>query len=115
MKAAIEYLGKINAGKKIAVLGDMLELGEFSKMLHEKVGEEVAKNSIEVLITVGELSKNIASKAQEKGLNKENIFVCGENSEAVKIINDIAKQGDAILLKASNGLNFQEIFNEICK
>ena len=115
MKAAIEYLGKINAGKKIAVLGDMLELGEFSKMLHEKVGEEVAKNNIDVLITVGELSKNIASKAQEKGLNKENIFVCGENSEAVKIINDIAKQGDAILLKASNGLNFQEIFNEICK
>ena len=115
MKAAIEYLGKINAGKKIAVLGDMLELGEFSKMLHEKVGEEVAKNNIDVLITVGELSKNIASKAQEKGVNKENIFVCGENSEAVKIINDIAKQGDAILLKASNGLNFQEIFNEICK
>ena len=115
MKAAIEYLGKINAGKKIAVLGDMLELGEFSKMLHEKVGEEVAKNSIDVLITVGELSKNIASKAQEKGINKENIFVCEENSEAVKIINDIAKQGDAILLKASNGLNFQEIFNEIYK
>lgn len=115
MKAAIEYLGKINAGKKIAVLGDMLELGEFSKMLHEKVGEEVAKNNIDVLITVGELSKNIASKAQEKGVNKENIFVCGENSEAVKIINDIAKQGDAILLKASNGLNFQEIFNEIYK
>lgn len=115
MKAAIEYLGKINAGKKIAVLGDMLELGEFSKMLHEKVGEEVAKNSIDVLITVGELSKNIASKAQEKGINKENIFVCEENLEAVKIINDIAKQGDAILLKASNGLNFQEIFNEICK
>ena len=115
MKAAIEYLGKINAGKKIAVLGDMLELGEFSKMLHEKVGEEVAKNNIDVLITVGELSKNIASKAEVKGLNKENVFVCGENSEAVKIINDIAKQGDAILLKASNGLNFQEIFNEICK
>lgn len=115
MKAAIEYLGKISANKKIAVLGDMLELGEFSKMLHEKVGEEVAKNKIDVLITVGELSKNIASKAQEKGLNKENIFVCEENSEAVKIINKIAKPGDAILLKASNGLNFQEIFNEICK
>ena len=115
MKAAIEYLGKINAGKKIAVLGDMLELGEFSKMLHEKVGEEVAKNNIDVLITVGELSKNIASKAQEKGLNKENIFVCEENPEAVKLINEIAEQGDAILLKASNGLNFQEIFNEIYK
>ena len=115
MKAAIEYLGKINAGKKIAVLGDMLELGEFSKMLHEKVGEEVAKNNIDVLITVEELSKNIASKAQEKGVNKENIFVCGENSEAVKIINDIAKQGDAILLKASNGKKKKKIFNEICK
>ena len=56
MKAAIDYLGKINAKNKIAVLGDMLELGEFSKELHERVGEEVQKNKIDILITVGDLS-----------------------------------------------------------
>ena len=113
MKAAIEYLGKISANNKIAVLGDMLELGEFSKVLHEKVGEEVAKNNVDVLITVGEDSKNIAKKAIENNFNKEKIYICSKNSEAIELINKIAKKGDAILLKASNGLNFQEIFNEI--
>lgn len=115
MKAAIEYLGKINANSKIAVLGDMLELGEFSKILHEKVGEEVARNNIDILITVGEESKKIAYKANEGGLQREKIHVCADNNEAIKIIKKIAKKGDAILLKASNGLNFQEIFNEICE
>lgn len=51
MKAALEFLGKTNSSKKIAILGDMLELGEFSKELHEKVGEEVIKNNIDILIT----------------------------------------------------------------
>ena len=114
MKAAIEYLGKINAGKKIAVLGDMLELGEFSDELHEKVGEEIARNKINVLITVGDLAKNIAKKAKEQGLDSENIFECEKNSEAVEMIKQIAKKGDAVLLKASNGMNFQEIFDAIC-
>ena len=115
MKAAIDYLGKINANKKIAVLGDMLELGEFSKTLHEKVGEEVAKNNIDVLITVGELARDIAKKAEENGLEKDKIFICDNNGEAIELIIKMAEKGDAVLLKASNGLNFQEIFNAICK
>lgn len=50
MKAGLEILSKTEAVKKIAVLGDMLELGEFSMELHEKVGAEVVKNSIDFLI-----------------------------------------------------------------
>ena len=113
MKAAIEYLGKINVGKKIAVLGDMLELGEFSNELHEKVGEEVAKNKINVLITVGDLAKRIAVKAKTQGMDSKNILTCEKNSDAIEIIKNIAKKGDAVLLKASNAMNFQEIFDAI--
>lgn len=51
MKAALEFLGKTNSNRKIAILGDMLELGDFSRALHENVGEEVIKNDIDVLIT----------------------------------------------------------------
>lgn len=51
MRSALEFLGKTNSNKKIAILGDMLELGEFSKELHEKVGEEVVKSHIDILIT----------------------------------------------------------------
>ena len=113
MKAAIEYLGKINANKKIAVLGDMLELGEFSKELHKKVGEEVVKNKIDILITVGNLAKEIAKEAIERGMKEKDIFICNNNDEAASLIKQQASKGDAILLKASNGLNFQEIFNKI--
>ena len=60
MKAAIEYLATLR-NRKITILGDMLELGEFSKELHEKVGKEVAKNKIDILITIGLESENIAS------------------------------------------------------
>ena len=114
MKAALEYLGKINANKKIAVLGDMLELGEFSESLHEKVGEEVKKNNVDILIIVGDLAKNIAKKAIKEGMDKANIFICSNNKEAADNITRLAKKGDAVLLKASNSLNFQEIFNYIC-
>lgn len=65
MKAAIEYLAKLPNKRKIAILGDMLELGEYSKQLHEKVGEEINKNKIDVLITVGEEAKNISKIAQK--------------------------------------------------
>ena len=64
MQVAIEYLGEVNANKKIAVLGDMLELGKFERELHEKVGEEVYKNDIDILITVGERAKYIAHMAK---------------------------------------------------
>ena len=114
MKGAIEYLGKINTGKKIAVLGDMLELGEFSRMLHEKVGEEIIKNNIDILITVGNESKIIGEKVQKEGMNKNNIYMCDNNKEAIELLNRFIIKGNTILLKASNSMNFQEIFNAIC-
>ena len=91
----------------------MLELGNFSKELHEKVGEEVAKNNIDMLVVVGEEAKHIVSKALEKGLDNNRIYICKNNEEAIKIIKKISKPEDAILLKASNAMNFQEIFNSI--
>lgn len=113
MKAAIEYLGKLEATKKIAVLGDMLELGNFSKELHEKVGEEVARNNIDVLITVGNDSKYIASKAIENGMEKDNVYQFNSNDEAVNLIKKLVKPNEAMLIKASNGMKFQEIFEKI--
>ena len=113
MKAAIDYLGKINAKNKISVLGDMLELGEFSKELHERVGEEVQKNKIDILITVGDCARDIARKAQECGMDKEKIYICNSNDEAIELLKKLAKEGDAVLLKASNGMNFEQIFQKI--
>lgn len=112
MKAALDYLGKLPNKRKIAVLGDMLELGEYSKKLHEDVGEAVAANNIDILICVGEDAKNIAKKAEENGIN--NIFTYNSNQEAINKLQEIMQKEDAILLKASNALNFTQICEAIC-
>ena len=110
MKAALEYLGNIKEKRKIAVLGDMLELGDYSKQLHENVGKEVSKNNIDILVTVGKEAKYIAKIAEE---NVKQIIVCDTNEEAIKQINQIKKENDCILLKASNGMHFGEILEGI--
>ena len=110
MKAAIEYLGKLSNKRKIAVLGDMLELGSYSKELHEKVGEEVNKNNIDILITVGKEAKNI-SKIAKRTVKEVYTF---ENNEQVKeLLGSLLKKGDAVLVKASNGMKFSEICGTI--
>ena len=113
MKAAIEYLNDIKGGRKITVLGDMLELGAFEEKLHEDVGEEVYKNKIDILVTVGNASKHIAKKAQELGMEESKIFVYDTNEKAIETLKNIIKKGDYILIKASNRMNFEEIVKEL--
>ena len=111
MKAALEVVNNTLAQRKIAILGDMLELGDYAKELHEKVGEEVVKNKIDILITIGENAKNIANKAKE--LKMENVQSFNNIDEAIKNIKEIIKSGDLILLKASNSMNFSKILKEL--
>ena len=114
MKSALEYLGKIENRRKIAVLGDMLELGDYSKKLHEMVGIEVAKNNIDILVTVGNEAKYISDVASKNGMKKEDIIECNSNMEAINIIKDIMDKNDSLLFKASNGMHFEEIIKGIC-
>ena len=114
MKAAIEYLGKIANYKKIAVLGDMLELGEFSERLHRQVGEVVAKEKLDCLICVGEESKYIIDEAIKNGMERQKVIYLNNNDEAILKLKEIMKEGNvSILIKASNGMNFQKIYNGI--
>ena len=113
MKAALEYISKIEANKKIAVLGDVLELGDFSKQMHKKIGEEVVKNKIDVLITVGKEAENILNKAIELGMDSKNVYHFENNEEASNLINQIAKENDIVLVKASNGMHFDEIVEKL--
>lgn len=113
MKAAIEYLSAQTGNRKIAILGDMLELGKFSKELHEKVGKVVAENKIDKLITVGEQAKNIANIALKFGMEKSDVLVCEKNEEAIEFVKSIVEDNDIYLIKASNGMNFKQIFEGI--
>lgn len=113
MKSALEVMKNTKATRKIAILGDMLELGKYAKELHEKVGEEVVKNKIDILITIGENAKNIANKAKEHKM--ENVYMFDGIEEAIEYIKKTTKCGDLILLKASNSMNFSRILTELKK
>ncbi len=113
MKSNLEILKNQDGIRKIAVLGSMLELGEFSRQLHEEVGEAVFSNNIDILITVGEAAKDIAKKAIALGMNKKNVYILEDNISAINTLKQLIKSEDTILLKASNSLNFREILDEI--
>ncbi len=106
MKAALEVLGS-SAGRRIAVLGDMMELGTNSDSLHRKVAE-IAAGSADVLIFVGDMAKVYADAAG--GVTYT--FGIAEKSAAAKMLKEILKQGDAVLFKASNRLHFEDIIKE---
>lgn len=107
MKASLEVLSNIKATRRLAILGDMLELGEYAEKLHSMVGEEVAKNKIDVLCTVGELSKSTAKTA--KTLGTKEVYQFSTNEECINKLGEIVRKNDAILIKASNAMHFGEI------
>ena len=116
MKVGLEYLHNINySGRKIAVLADMLELGEYSKKMHEDVGIEVVKNKIDVLVTVGEYARYINDKAISAGFDKNNSYHFNNNIECIDFLKRFLKREDTILFKGSNGMKLYEIIDEIIK
>lgn len=106
MTAALNYLKRVSNKRKIAVLGDMLELGEYSEKIHKKVGEET--DGIDILITVGSEAKNIARTS------KASKTLCYENNQnAINEIEKIMDKNDIILVKASNGMRFDKIIDQL--
>lgn len=115
MKASLKYLGNIQEKRKIAVLGDMFELGKFSKELHKSVGTEVYKNNIDILICSGESSKEIVKQANIEGLSTESTYYVDNKEEILEKLKSICKDGDVVLFKASNGMQFYKIAEEYQK
>ena len=114
MKMALEIL-KQEKNRKIAILGDMLELGKFSKEIHEKIGLEVINNKVDILITVGIESKYIEKEAIKKGFAKEKTYHFQNAEECYKNLNKILKEKDSVLLKASHGIGLTNIVNKLIK
>ncbi len=110
MKSALQYLNRTTGNRKIAVLGDMLELGDFSKKLHEGVGNAVVENKVDILITVGKEAKNIAKIAMK---NNVETYEYTDNNSAISKLKEILEPEDAVLVKASNSMNFKEIVSAI--
>lgn len=116
MSAALDTLKKLPCkGKKIAVLADMLELGEFSTKMHQDIGKIAADCGLSHLITIGNMAKYIAQEAIQNGLAVKNVFICNKNKEAVDILNKVIQPGDLILLKGSRKMKLETIAEALNK
>lgn len=112
LKQALDLLDKFETcGRKIMVMGDMLELGNLSKSFHIQAGREIAA-ACDALIAVGSLSKYAASVARRCGLSPDNIFICRTARQAHRILHDrlSVKNNDIVLVKGSRAMGMEEVF-----
>jgi len=117
--AALDTLRDLGAGKgemperrRIAVLGDMLELGKFSIEAHEAVGQR-ARECADLLFTVGPRGKLIADEAVKTGMPRENVFSFDTSDEAGEFLESKIKEGDLILVKGSRSMRMEKIVRDI--
>ena len=110
MKAALKVL-KESAGnhRKVAILGDMLELGKWSEKAHYDIGKTLGQLKIDALIAIGKYGKFYLTGAIENGLSKNNGKLFSSNTEANEYLKRFLEDGDTILIKGSRGLKMEEI------
>lgn len=109
MAAAIDTMLEVAKGRKVAVLGDMLELGPIAVSAHEAIGEKLAQCGIEIVVTVGELAASIANKASSCGINQ--VVGCSDHEQAQAELKKLLMPGDTILIKGSRGMKMEKIIN----
>jgi UDP-N-acetylmuramoyl-tripeptide--D-alanyl-D-alanine ligase len=112
MSEAIETAAALPGRRKVAVLGDMLEIGRYAVEAHEAIGERIGK-TFDLLVTVGPRARFIASAAIERGFPRERAFSFDDAKEAGRALQDLIEQGDLILIKASRAMALERIVEEV--
>ncbi|MEK7462976.1 MAG: cyanophycin synthetase, partial [Patescibacteria group bacterium] len=112
MKAAIELADSMKFKRKIAVLGDMLEIGKYTIDAHIEVGNLI-DNVFDILVTVGPRSKFIAETASKKGMSIKNIFSFESADDAKLKVQELMKKGDLVLVKGSHAMELEKVVDEI--
>ena len=110
MELALETLAEIKGkGRAIAVLGDMLELGDFTEEAHRQIGEKVEELSIDLLLTMGEKAPLVVESAVRHGFEPKRTRVMESHSEAISILKEVVQEGDWILIKGSRRMAMEKI------
>lgn len=107
MAAAIETLGTVAQGRRVAVLGDMLELGELAEDAHRQIGRKLAEEGVKIVITVGDLAGYIAEEALAEGVDVT--VACGSHDEAQEALRKLIRPGDTVLIKGSRGMKMEKV------
>lgn len=111
-QTALETLGEVNRDRKIAVLGDMLELGKHTIEAHKNIGK-IAKKSVDILVVVGPRAQSIKDGAIEEGMKEKNIYEFSNYFLAGEFLKTFVKQGDIVLIKGSQGMRMERAVEPI--
>ena len=107
MRAAISALADSRGSRKVAVLGDMLELGPFDPALHSGVGEYLGTAGVDCLVAVGSLARHIAEGAREAGVAQ--VIHCHTREDAMAVLPQVVGPDCTVLVKASRGMKLEEL------
>jgi len=113
VNAALNLLNELD-GRRVAVLGDMLELGAYEAQGHRLVGLR-AREVADVLVTVGELGATIGQAAIQGGMPKARVHVMADNEEAIAYLKGEVREGDVVLVKGSRGLQMEQIVTALSR
>jgi UDP-N-acetylmuramoyl-tripeptide--D-alanyl-D-alanine ligase len=113
LKTLAEYVDVTEGHRKVAVLGDMLELGSMAKSAHKGLGRQVAQSGIDRLIVVGQFSEIVACGAVGEGLRKEAVSVY-KNVASLNLAHEI-QEGDVVLIKGSRGMKMEQLLDSLYK
>ncbi|WP_107923787.1 YheC/YheD family protein [Lysinibacillus parviboronicapiens] len=108
VRAAIDVLTNIAKNRKIAIIGQMRELGDLREQEYRKVGEYICEQEIDILITYGFRTEEMGAAALAKGMNKANIYHYTNKDELHKLLEKIVKPHDTILVKGASKTNMFE-------
>jgi UDP-N-acetylmuramoyl-tripeptide--D-alanyl-D-alanine ligase len=114
MRAAVVALADMRPkGARLAVLGDMAELGSLTELAHFRIGEAVARSGVDVLVTVGPRARRIAEGALAAGMPASSVRPCETVDEAVEVLDDVLAAGDIVLVKASRSMGLERVVERI--
>ena len=108
LEAALRVLAETPGGRRVAVVGDMLELGDEAPALHRDAGR-VAAAACTDLVAVGDLASQVADGAVEAGLDRSAISVVADADEAARAVAPLLGDGTVVLVKASHGLHLERV------
>lgn len=112
MAAALDTLKNLPGKRKVAVLGDMLEIGKYAIEAHERIGRTAGK-FLDTLVTVGPRAKFIAETAKKAGLKRNRILSFDTADEAAHPVQNLIKKGDLVLIKGSHAMQLEKVVEEI--
>ena len=113
MSAALNILGRYE-NRRVAILGDMFEMGEFAEFGHRQVGK-AALGNIDIMIAIGKDSEFIVKELKENNMNENNLYHFETKEEAIESLDNIIKDDDVILVKASRGMNLEKVVEYLNK